>query len=68
MRKLFAVLATIATLFVIKEIFYINYSTDTEIIKQKDSLLITFISIAIPLFVLSFWLWIPKRTSEDKKL
>lgn len=59
-RRIFAVIVTVITLWLIKETIYIFNSTDADIAAKRDQLKIACISLAIPLVLLSFWLWRPK--------
>jgi len=61
MRKLFAVLSTIITLFAIKETVYVFTSTDADMVKQKAIMTVIALSITIPLIILTLWLWSPGR-------
>lgn len=65
MRKVFAVLATLITLYVLKETYYIFTTADAEIVKRKSQLILVSLSILIPLIILSLWLWRPKPKSVD---
>ncbi|MFD2288557.1 hypothetical protein GJU39_18290 [Pedobacter petrophilus] len=60
MRKLFAVLSTILTLFAIKETVYVFTSTEADMIKQKAITIVIALSITIPLIILTLWLWSPR--------
>ena len=63
MRKVFAILFTIITIFAIKETYYIFTSTDAEIVSQRNQLILVALSITIPLAIFTVWLWRPKRRS-----
>jgi len=65
MRKVFAVLATLITLYVLKETYYIFTTTDAEIVKRKSQLILVSLSILVPLIILSLWLWRPKPKQVD---
>jgi len=67
MRKLFAVLSTIITLFAIKETVYIFTSTEPDMVKQKAIMIVIALSISIPLIILSLWLWSPGRKKNDQQ-
>jgi len=67
MRKLFAVLSTIITIFAIKEAVYVFMSTEPDMVKQKPILIIIALSICIPLILLSLWLWAPGRKKNDQQ-
>ncbi|WP_316845981.1 hypothetical protein [Pedobacter psychrodurus] len=67
MRKLFAVLSTIITLFAIKETVYIFISTEPDMVKQKAIMIVIALSISIPLIILSLWLWSPGRKKNDQQ-
>jgi Na+/melibiose symporter-like transporter len=67
MRKLFAVLSTIITLFAIKETVYIFISTEPDMVKQKAIMIVIGLSISIPLIILSLWLWSPGRKKNDQQ-
>ncbi|MEE1943486.1 hypothetical protein VRU48_00105 [Pedobacter sp. KR3-3] len=64
MRKVFAILSTLITLYTLKETYYIFTTTDAEIVKQRDQLILVSLSVVIPLIVLSLWLWRPKPKQE----
>lgn len=64
-RKFFAILATIVTLWVIKETYYIFTTNDIEIAANRAQLKIVCISVVLPLMLLTFWLWRPKPKSTD---
>ena len=65
MRKIFAVLCTIITLFAIKETVEIFTSTEADMVKQKPILIVIALSISIPLVILTLWLWKPKNNQEQ---
>ncbi|MES2653709.1 MAG: hypothetical protein V4663_18360 [Bacteroidota bacterium] len=65
MRKIFAVLFTLVTIFAIKETFYIFTATDPDIINKKARLSIVAISVTLPLIVLTLWLWSGKRKQAE---
>ncbi|MDQ0638081.1 hypothetical protein QF042_001646 [Pedobacter sp. W3I1] len=67
MRKLFAVLSTIITLFAIKETVYVFNSTAPDMVKQKAIMIVIALSITIPLIVLTLWLWSPGRKKNDQQ-
>ncbi|WP_412465723.1 hypothetical protein [Pedobacter sp. KLB.chiD] len=66
MRKLFAVLSTIITLFAIKEAIYVFISQEADMVKQRPILIVISLSICIPLIVLSLWLWSPRNKRNQK--
>ncbi|PWS26069.1 hypothetical protein DHW03_18665 [Pedobacter yonginense] len=61
MRKIFAILFTVITVFAIKETVYIFTSTDADIANQRSQLELTALSITVPLVILTLWLWISSR-------
>lgn len=61
MRKTLAILCTVLTILAIKETVYIFNSTEADIIVQKTQLELTALSITIPLFILTLWLWRPRN-------
>lgn len=65
MRKVLAIITSIITLFAIKEAYYIFTSTEKDIVNQRPILIVIALSITIPLFVLSLWLWKPKNKQVD---
>ena len=67
MRKVFAVICTIITLFAIKEAVYVFTSTEADMVKQKPILIVIALSICIPLTVLSLWLWSPRKKKIDQE-
>ncbi|SDH64480.1 hypothetical protein SAMN05421827_13328 [Pedobacter terrae] len=64
MRKLFAFLSTIITIFAIKEAVYVFISREADMVKQRPILIVISLSICIPLIVLSLWLWSPGRKKD----
>ncbi|SEQ95393.1 hypothetical protein [Pedobacter rhizosphaerae] len=66
MRKFLAVICSLLTLFAIRETVYIYTTVDQDVASQRSMLILTALSITIPLFILSFWLWIPKRKQQDE--
>ncbi|MGM9479372.1 hypothetical protein ACS5PU_23320 [Pedobacter sp. GSP4] len=66
MRKILAVICSLITLFAIKETVYVFTSTEPDMVKQKAILIVIALSITVPLFILSFWLWIPKRKNNGQ--
>jgi len=67
MRKIFALLSTIITLFAIKEAVYVFISQEADMIKQRPILIVISLSICIPLIVLSLWLWSPGRKKDKQQ-
>jgi len=64
MRRIFAIVCSIITLYAIKEGFTIYFSTEKDVVGQKPILLVIALSIIIPLVLLSLWLWKPKSRKE----
>lgn len=64
MRRIFAIVSSIITLYAIKEGFTIYFSTEKDVVGQKPILLVIALSIIIPLVLLSLWLWKPKSQKE----
>jgi hypothetical protein len=67
MRKLFAVLSTIITIFAIKETVYVFTSTEPDMVKQKAIMIVIALSISIPLVILTLWLWSPGRKKNNQQ-
>ncbi|MBE5320992.1 hypothetical protein IM793_17640 [Pedobacter sp. MR2016-19] len=67
MRKLFAVLSTIITLFAIKETVYVFTSNEADMVKQKAIMIVIALSITIPLIILTLWLWSPGRNKNGQQ-
>jgi ammonia channel protein AmtB len=67
MRKLFAVLSTILTIFAIKETVYVFTSTEADMVKQKAIMIVIALSITIPLIILTLWLWSPGRKKNSQQ-
>lgn len=67
MRKVFAIIFTIATFFAIKETIFIFTSSDADIIAKHTQLKLASLSIAIPLVIISFLLWRPKQKGEKNE-
>jgi len=67
MRKLFAVLSTILTIFAIKETVYVFTSTAPDMVKQKAIMIVIALSITIPLIILTLWLWSPGRKKNRQQ-
>lgn len=65
MRRVLAVICTLITLFAFRETLYIFNTADADVVKQRPQLILTALSISIPLLMLSFWLWIPKRKNQE---
>lgn len=66
MRKVFAVICTIITLIAIKEAVYVFTSTEPDMVKQREIMIVIALSICIPLIILSLWLWSPRKKNNDK--
>ncbi|TKC04594.1 hypothetical protein FA048_19215 [Pedobacter polaris] len=66
MRKVFAIISSIITIFAIKEGYHIFTSSDKDIISQRPILIVIALSIIIPLIVLSLWLWKPKNNNPEE--
>jgi hypothetical protein len=65
MRKALAVLFTIITCFAIKETVYVFSATNAEIGGQRGLMIIVWISITLPLFLFSLWLWKPRPPEQE---
>ena len=65
-RKIIAVILTLITLYAIKETVVIFISSDAEIVNHKKQLILIALSITIPLFFLTLWLWKPKVPNAEK--
>lgn len=65
MRKIFAILSTIVTIFAIKEIIFISNTMNVDFAGQRNRLLLVALTITIPLIILTLWLWISKRKTEE---
>lgn len=65
LRKIFAVLVTIITIFAIIKSIGILTSTEKEVVSQRPILIVIAISIVLPLMLLSLWLWKPKAKNID---
>jgi len=67
MRKILAVICTLITLFALKETINIFITDEADIVKQRSIFIIIALSIAIPLVILSLWLWKPRYNQDQKK-
>lgn len=65
MRKIFAVVCTILTLFVLKETVNIFITGEADIVKQRSIFIVIALSISIPLVILTLWLWKPRNNQEQ---
>lgn len=63
MRKIFATLCTLVTIYAIKETVVIFISDNAEVIAKRPILIVIALSITLPLVFLSLWLWKPKNKS-----
>lgn len=63
-KKIFALILTLFTLYAIKETVVIFTSADAEIVAHRKQLIPIALSITVPLIVLSLWLWRPKPKNE----
>jgi len=61
MRKVFAIICTLITLYAIKETVIIFVSDNAEVIAKRPILIVIALSITLPLVFLSLWLWKPKN-------
>ena len=66
MRKVFAVICTIITLFAIKEAVYVFTSTEPDMVKQREIMIVIALSICIHLIILTLWLWSPRKKNNDQ--
>ncbi|WP_316805560.1 hypothetical protein [Pedobacter nototheniae] len=66
MRKVFAVICTIITIFALKETVYVFTSTEPDMVKQKAIMIVIALSICIPLIILSLWLWKPRNKNQEE--
>ncbi|GGE70735.1 hypothetical protein EV200_11225 [Pedobacter psychrotolerans] len=67
MRKIFAVVCTILTLFVLKETVNIFITDEADIVKQRSIFIVIALSISIPLIILTLWLWKPRNNQEQNQ-
>jgi membrane protein CcdC involved in cytochrome C biogenesis len=65
MRKVFAVICTLITLFVLKETINIFITDEADIVKQRSIFIVIALSISIPMVILTLWLWKPKNNQEQ---
>ena len=65
MRKVFAVICTLITLFVLKETINIFITDEADIVKQRSIFIVIALSISIPMLLLTLWLWKPKNNQEQ---
>ena len=65
MRKVFAVICTLITLFVLKETINIFITNEADIVKQRSIFIVIALSISIPMVILTLWLWKPKNNQEQ---
>ncbi|RYG07636.1 MAG: hypothetical protein EOO07_27040 [Chitinophagaceae bacterium] len=63
MRKIFAILCSLLTIYAIKETVVIFISDNAEVIAKRPILIVIALSITIPLAFLSLWLWKPKSNN-----
>ncbi|WP_047799520.1 hypothetical protein [Pedobacter sp. BMA] len=68
MKKIFAIISTLITLYVLKETINIFISTDAGIIKERPILIVIALSFLIPLIILSLWLWSPGRKQDQEQI
>ncbi|RZK58349.1 MAG: hypothetical protein EOO87_00415 [Pedobacter sp.] len=61
MRKIFAIICTLITLYAVKETVVIFISDNAEVIAKRPILIVIALSITLPLVFLSLWLWKPKN-------
>ena len=66
MKKVFAILSTLITLYALKETVNIFISTEAGITKERPILIVIALSFLIPLIILSLWLWSPGRKKEQE--
>lgn len=64
MKKIFAVISTLITLFALKETVNIFITDEADIVKQRSIFIVIALSILIPLIILTLWLWKPKGNPE----
>lgn len=67
MRKIFAVVCTILTLFALKETVNIFIADEADIVKQRSIFIVIALSISIPLVILTLWLWKPRNNQEQNQ-
>jgi hypothetical protein len=65
MRKILAVICTLATLYAIKGTFIIFSSDHVDVVAQRPILIVIGLSICLPLTLLSIWLWRPKNKNIE---
>jgi O-antigen/teichoic acid export membrane protein len=65
MRKVFAVISTLITLFILKETITVFFTDEADIVKQRGIFIVIWLSIFIPFSILSFWLWAPRNKNKD---
>ncbi|TCD04375.1 hypothetical protein EZ449_17190 [Pedobacter frigidisoli] len=65
MRKVFAVVCTLITLFALWETINIFITDEADIVKQRSIFIVIALSITIPLFILTLWLWKPQNNQDN---
>ncbi|MFW0716836.1 hypothetical protein [Pedobacter sp. N23S346] len=65
MRKVFAIISTLITLFVLKETINVFFTDEADIIKQRGIFIVIWLSIFIPFTILTIWLWGPGNRKKD---
>ncbi|RZL36799.1 MAG: hypothetical protein EOO96_06260 [Pedobacter sp.] len=63
MRKIFAILCSLLTIYAVKETVVIFISDNAEVIAKRPILIVIALSITLPLAFLSLWLWKPKNNN-----
>lgn len=65
MRKIIAIASSIITILLFKELVYIHLSSDPELIQKRTQYTLVVVSLALPMLLLSFWLWRGKRNKPN---
>lgn len=65
MRKILAVICTLAAFYAIKETFIIFTSDNADVVAQRPILIVIGLSICLPLTLLSIWLWRQKNKNIE---
>ena len=66
MKKIFAVIFTLISIFAIRECYIVFTSLQPDVAAQRNQLILVNLSIIVPLLLFTLWLWLSGKKKTNK--